>query len=169
MKKIRTALLLLLATAFLFVGGIAITYRTDILSYYKLKNIEFSDNQLYAVAYLGYNQIDDLDFYKEKYLAQDNIPQHHFSKGEYYLIIPRYSDMRVSLYKNTIVPMDKNLVYVNNESKPFIICCNESDIFSNATISFTYKGATAEFSPYFSLKDGTLMIGEAGVNITNQQ
>ena len=44
--------------------------------------------------------------------------------------------------------------------------CNVSDIFADVTVRLEYNGETAEFSPFISLKDGTLMIGERGLDLT---
>lgn len=132
----------------------------------KIESIPFEKNQLYAVAYLGYDDISQLSYYIEKYLDSDNIPIHYLSQGEYYLVIPRYSNMALSLYKNDIERMDSSLIFEEKECRPFVIQCNISDIFSDATISFTYNNETIEFSPYISLKDGEVMVGDRGLNIT---
>lgn len=132
----------------------------------KHDNIPFADKQLYAVAYLGYEEIEDLAFFEERYLDDERLPIHYFSKGEYYLIIPRYDAMDVCLYRNDLETMNKTLVYESKSCKPFIIQCNISDIFSDVTITFTYQGETIEFSPYISLMDGSVVVGERGLNIT---
>ena len=45
---------------------------------------------------LALEKIEDLDYYKDKYLGDGDISQLHISPGEYYLIIPRYEDMKVT-------------------------------------------------------------------------
>lgn len=132
----------------------------------KDNNISFAEKQLYAVAYLGYEKIEDLAFYEEKYLNDEIVPIHYFSEGEYYLIIPRYDTMKVCLYRNDLETMNTKLVYENESCKPFIIQCNISDIFSDVTISLEYQGEIVEFSPYISLMDGSVVVGERGINIT---
>lgn len=132
----------------------------------KLDAIPFRDDQLYAVAYLGYDEIRDLSFYTENYLDDENLPIHYLSKGEYYLVIPRYADMTVRLYQNDIETMDTSLIYEDAECRPFIIQCNVSDIFPDATIRLTHQTETVEFSPYISLQDGSVMVGDRGLNIT---
>ncbi len=132
----------------------------------KIESIPFLDNQLYAVAYLGYNEMDELSFYIEKYLDSDNIPIHYLSQGEYYLVIPRYSNMILKLYKNDMETMQSTLIFEEKEGRPFIIQCNISDIFPDITVSLTYNEEIVEFSPYVSLKDGTIMVGERGLNVT---
>ena len=132
----------------------------------KLDSIPFQENQLYAVAYLGYDEIQDLSFYTENYLDDENLPIHYISKGDYYLIIPRDTDMTVRLYRNDIETMDSSLLYEDTECRPFIIQCNVSDIFPDATIRLTHQTESVEFSPYISLQDGSVMVGVRGLNIT---
>lgn len=132
----------------------------------KRDNIPFEDNQLYAVAYLGYITIEDMDYYLENYLDEEEIPNYYFSGDEYYLIIPRHEDMEVRLYRNDLATMGKTLEQECESGKPFIVQCNVSDIFPDVTVELTHNGETVEFSPYISLKDGSVQVGEYGVNIT---
>ena len=134
----------------------------------KRNNIPFENNQLYAVAYLGYITIEAMDYYVENYLDEEEIPQYYFSGDEYYLIIPRYEDMEVRLYRNDLATMGKTLEQECEAGKPFIIQCNVSDIFPDVTVELTYQGETVEFSPYISLKDGSVQVGDRGLNITKQ-
>lgn len=132
----------------------------------KAETISFADDQLYAVAWVGYDDLTELPFYLDSYVDSDHVPTHYFSGGEYYLIIPRYSDMDLKLYKNDIAVEAPTLVYEESDCRPFLIQCNVSDIFPDATISFTRGEDTAEFSPYISLKDGSIEVGERGLNLT---
>lgn len=132
----------------------------------KRANIPFEDNQLYAVAYLGYITIEEMDYYLENYLDEENVPQYYFSGDEYYLVVPRYEDMEVRLYRNDLVTMGKTLEQECEAGEPFIIQCNVSDIFPDVTVELTYQGETVEFSPYISLKDGSVQVGDRGLNIT---
>jgi len=50
--------------------------------------------------------------------------------------------------------------------RPFILQCNVSDIFTDATICLTRETETVEFSPYISLEDGSVQVGDRGVDIT---
>lgn len=128
--------------------------------------IPFAAEQSYAVAHLGYQQIDSLDYYVEHYLDSDQLPIHHFSDGDYYLVIPRYSDMELSLYLHDLETSQPTLIYEDPHCQPFILQCNVSDIFADATIQLTYQGETVSFSPFISLKDGTLDIGAHGLELT---
>ena len=134
----------------------------------KRDNIPFAENQFYAVAHLGYQEIEDLEFYAEQYLDSDELPVHYFSDGDYYLVIPRYTEMKLSLYRNDIVTSSPALVYEEPDCRPFILQCNVSDIFPDAAIQLTYEGETVEFSPFISLKDGSVDVGERGLLLTDQ-
>lgn len=133
---------------------------------FKRNALPFEDGQYYAVAYLGYQQIDDLDYYTEHYLDHDSLPVHYLSAGDYYLVIPRYTGMELSLYRNDLETSQPILIYQDPDCQPFILQCNASDIFADATIRLSYKGETAEFSPFISLMDGSVDIGARGLDIT---
>lgn len=135
----------------------------------QIEEIDFAENQLYAAAYLGYYGYEDLENlsqYSLKYDLDEDIPIHYFSQGEYYLVIPRYENTDLKLYKNDFNTMDSILVYEEKDMRPFVIQCNVSDIFSDVTVSLTYNDEEVSFSPYRSLKDGSVQVGERGKNIT---
>ena len=132
----------------------------------KRDNIPFAEDQFYAVAHLGYQEIENLEFYAEQYLDSNELPVHYFSDGDYYLVIPRYSGMKLALYHNDIETLEPTLLYEDPDCQPFILQCNASDIFADATISLTYEEETAEFSPFISLKDGSVEIGDQGLDLT---
>lgn len=131
-------------------------------------NIPFLDGQLYAVAHLGYQEMTELEHYTEQYLGGIQVPVHYFSSGDYYLVIPRYSGMSLSLYQNDIETSASTLVYEDHDCQPFVLQCNASDIFPDATIRLVHRDQTAEFSPFLSLKDGSLDIGPYGLDLTEK-
>ena len=110
--------------------------------------------------------MEDLSYYTQRYLDSGDLPIHYFSPGEYYLIIPRYPDMSLALYKNDIQTNQPALVYEDPVCEPFLIQCNISDIFSDVTVELTYQGETVSFSPYISLKDGSVQVGERGLDLS---
>ena len=128
--------------------------------------IPFEAGQLYAAAYLGYQTADGLDYYAERYLDSDQLPVHYVSDGDYYLVIPRYDGMSLSLYVNDIETSLGTLRFFDPDCGPFIVQCNASDIFTDVTVRLEYGGETAEFSPFISLKDGAVMLGERGLDLT---
>lgn len=132
----------------------------------KRDQIPFTDGQSYAVAHLGYLEIEDLDYYVQRYLDSDDIPIHYLSSGDYYLIIPRYEGMELSLCANDFNTSESTRFYQETDCQPFILQCNVSDIFPDATIELTYQDEKVSFSPFISLKDGSLDIGEHGLDLT---
>jgi hypothetical protein len=167
MKKSVVYLVSMLCCVLLFGGCTSNPEQSSQTSEHSRQNeIPFGEEQLYAVAYLGYQQMDDLDYYVEQYLDSDQLPIHYLSGGDYYLVIPRYSGTKLSLYQNDMETMQSSLIYEEPDCQPFILQCNVSDIFADATICLTYQNQTAEFSPFISLKDGSLDVGAYGLNIT---
>lgn len=76
-----------------------------------------------------------------------------------FLIIPRYKNIEIEIYKQELKEdgkMKETLVKKVNE--PFYLECNISDLYSNAVIKIKYKNKTYNYSPYYSLKDGSLML-----------
>ncbi len=132
----------------------------------KQENIQFTEGQLYAVAWVGYGEATDLPFYLEQYIDADELPTHYISGGDYYLVIPRYENMKLELYKNDMTTNTSSLVFEESDCGPFLVQCNVSDIFSDATVALTYNEEQVEFSPAISLMDGSFVIGEYGLNIT---
>ena len=128
--------------------------------------IPFEAGQLYAAAYLGYQTADGLDYYVERYLDSDKLPVHYVSDGDYYLVIPRYDGMSLSLYVNDIETSLGTLRFFDPNCGPFVVQCNASDIFTDVTMRLEYGGDAAEFSPFISLKDGEPMLGERGLDLT---
>jgi hypothetical protein len=131
----------------------------------KRDNIPFEEGQLYAAAYLGYQEPEDLDYYVEQYLDIDQLPVCYLSGGDYYLVIPRYEGTALSLYQNNLESGQSFLVYEDPDCRPFLLQCNVSDIFADATLRLTYGDSTVEFSPFISLKDGSVDIGP-GLDLT---
>lgn len=127
----------------------------------KRDNIPFKDNQMYAVAYAGYQKMDPLEKYSE-YLDTLDLPCHYVSDGEYYIIIPRYDDMDLKLYRIDTDTSDKVLFYQTADCKPFIVQCNASDICNDAFIELNYKNRKTGFSPYISLEGGGLQANGEG-------
>ena len=145
-----------------------------------LSTLPYTDGQLYAAAYLGYQAPTDLDFFQQTYFGGRELPVHHISDGDFYLIIPRDPNATVRLYKNDMVTDSKTLFYEQTNGDAFVIGCNVSDIFPDVTVEITASdgekvsfsveitsgGETVDFSPYISLKDGSVQVGARGLNIT---
>ena len=121
-----------------------------------LSTLPYTDGQLYAAAYLGYQAPTDLDFFQQTYFGGRELPVHHISDGDFYLIIPRDPNATVRLYKNDMETDAKTLFYEQTNGDAFVIGCNVSDIFPDVTVSITSGGETVDFSPFISLKDGSV-------------
>ena len=65
-----------------------------------LSTLPYEDGQLYAAAYLGYLEPKDLDFFRQTYFGGRELPVHHISDGDFYLIIPRDPNATVRLLRN---------------------------------------------------------------------
>lgn len=132
---------------------------------WRIRSHETSGAPLYSVAYLGYGETVDLLTCIEA-LGLDVPPTCFVSGGEYYLIVPRYEDMHLALYRNDMESGERTLVREEETCRPFVLVCNVSDIFPDATVVLTRGGETVAFSPYLSLRDGSLQCGARGANIT---
>ena len=130
------------------------------------ENITFQEGQLYAAAYLGWEEMQGLSDYQTAYLKGESVPVHYISPGEFYLIVPRYPDMAVKLYRNDINSTEPTILFEAEDSVPFVVQCNISDIFSDLTVELSYGGETVSFSPYISLKDGSVEVGERGLELS---
>lgn len=126
----------------------------------------FAEGQMYAAAYLGYQQIEDWDYYADLCLDSGEVPVHYVSNGDYYLVVPRYDGMKLSVYVNDVVTDEGVLRYEDPSCEPFIIQCNASDVFADVTVRLEYDGETVEFSPFISLENGLPVLGERGLDIT---
>ena len=133
------------------------------------ETIPYEEGQLYAAAYLGYQETGELESYAEQYLDSDKIPTHYISNGDYYLVIPRYAGTALKLYRNDLETSQPVLIYEDPDCGPFVLQCNASDIFADATIRLEYEEEAAEFSPSISLKDGSVDIGDRGLDLTENQ
>lgn len=122
----------------------------------------YAEGQLYAVAYLGAAPATDA---YAAYLGAASVPVLHLSGEEYYLVIPRYDDMAVSVSRADMERAPE-LLYEETICRPFVVCCNVSDIFPDALIRLTRGQETVEFSPSVSLRDGSVLAGDRGLNIT---
>ncbi len=50
-----------------------------------LSTLPYTDGQLYAAAYLGYQAPTDLDFFQQTYFGGRELPVHHISDGDFIL------------------------------------------------------------------------------------
>ena len=94
-----------------------------------LSTLPYEGGQLYAAAYLGYLEPKDLDFFRQTYFGGRELPVHHISDGDFYLIIPRDPNATVRLLRNDMLTQTSSIFYEQPDGSPFVIGCNVSDIF----------------------------------------
>lgn len=151
-------------------GGDCLTLKADGDGWHILSHIPtdevFCGRERYGVAYLGWGEAGDLSAYAERFEFAEDIPTYRVSDGDYYLIVPRYEGMQMRLYRNDSESGERTLLYEEEACRPFLLACNVSDIFPDATVALTWEEETVEFSPFISLRDGTLEVGARGLDIT---
>lgn len=83
----------------------------------------------------------------------------HLSDGEYWLILPRYPGTALEVSQLDINTSEARLAYSDPDCEALILQCNISDIFPDAEIRLRCEEGEAEFSPYISLQDGSVVLG----------
>lgn len=129
----------------------------------EVQGIPFEEGQLYALAYLGYQESEKLDDFCAKYLDDAQPPVHYLSDGDYYLIIPRSETACVRLYQNDLETDRSTLFYEQSDGRPFVVQCNVSDIFPDLTVEIVDGDETVRFSPFISLENGEVQRTERGL------
>ncbi len=144
------------------------------------KVVDFkADDGLYlAVAYLGYGEEQaqkTLEQMAPGYTVDgenllEELPTVECPGEEYYLVIPRYADMAVSVQTLRLDEDGEAQVeqtQQREDAQGFVLKCNASDIFPNSQVVLSYDQWEGEYSPALSLKDGGLMGGEFVLDITD--
>lgn len=136
--------------------------------------ISWEENQNYAVFFLNY------DMYQENYLEEathvlealglqnvtEDIPCYLYEGTEYYLIIPRNTQLPTSIFQCIFEEVDfvKGELLAQIENEPyFIVQCNVSDLFPNIML---YQEEYS-FSPSISLRDGGMTPIEGVKDLTS--
>lgn len=89
---------------------------------------------------------------------------------EFYLVIPKYKATTIALRQLDLTEQGKlsqveNLPVENmSVTGPALLAVNISDIYSNAKIILKHRDQESEFTPFISLKDGSLIIDQASVD-----
>ena len=78
------------------------------------------------------------------------------SDGEYWLILPRYPGTALEVSQLDINTSEARLVYSDPDCEALILQCNISE------------EGEAEFSPYISLRDGSVVLGPEGLDLTRE-
>lgn len=159
MKKIC-----LILTIVIFVVAIAtsiVLFYTNMESEYA-KGIPFkSDEEILGLIYLGGLDLDYDYTLVDRYYTkkeQEQFPTLELDGEECYLVIPRYMT-EVDIYELTMNEDGSTKKEHSMMSMiPFFVKCNASDIFPNSELSFNRKGTHYTYSPYISLKDGSVVV-----------
>lgn len=156
MKK---SLLIFCVLVILVVFCFAIIYISNSETSYA-KKLDFEDEQVLAVFYIG-GTSDTYDYsLVEKYFGKDSIENFKEIKiegEEKYLIVPRYKG-KVEVHSLTLngEDIENNLIEIVDQ--PFYIVCNASDIFPNSRIKLETRTGESVYTPYISLKDGSVVV-----------
>lgn len=152
-------------------------------------NIKVDDNYEAIVLPVGVSfdedslksMLSNLNFWSEKYdeddieklfilVKNEETGKIYLSAQEFYLVIPKYENAKVSLQELNLSE-NGNLVPVKNEfidgksfNGPVLIAQNISDIYPNAEIKIKRKDKEVKFSPFVSLKDGEIMLDDSVYN-----
>lgn len=160
MKKVKAILLICI---FILFAVIAVVLANNMLSFETkyAKKLNFNnEEQLLAVAFLGglegeydYSAINK--YYTESEISKFKIIE--TDGEELYLVVPRYNN-NVVISSLTMTEDGGTISRVVEEiSEPFFLKCNISDIFPNAEIKFMNNKKEYKYSPYISLKDGSVV------------
>lgn len=142
----------------IIIGIIALVGLFIILDKENEEKYPYSDNHLYAIKYVGYD-VEDLSEYNDITCVE-------LEGDEYYYIEPRYTDYKVEIYENSLEDGRKFHLHTFNSGERFLLKCNQSDIFPNMTVViYLEEDEFIEFSPYQSLKDGSIGHSEYGYEI----
>jgi len=168
---------------FLGISGCSTPVRND----GEPNSFQWEEGAIAAMVYFNYLNSDSLDgkfnnwvsvynAYADEYSIFADVPTADVKTlilpgDEVYCLIPRYENARI-VVKTLNWPLDfdsNNMMEVGDKvfdeiAKAFIVCCNESDIYSNIQITIITDNNELTFSPFISLKDGEIIAGD-GVQV----
>lgn len=110
-----------------------------------------------------YYDVKDLNklFMLKKEEGADNT---YLMAQEFYIVIPKYKADEISLkelelFENgNLYPVPNDFIDGKSYTGPVLICQNISDIAPNGEICIESESGEIKFSPFVSLKDGSLML-----------
>lgn len=155
--------------------SISETSASSLASLRSLINTEYTDTPYYAgVAFLGYvndnNSTDQISDYISSSTASTiypflkDIPKSNYvSTGgaELYAIVPKNDEISISVYKSDLTSNGKfkaeeTPMYEGEPGEIVILCCNISEIYSDAFVSASNSKNKRSFWPSVSLENGQL-------------
>lgn len=130
---------------------------------YLKKDLPFKkeDGKHLGIIYIGGLE-EDYDYTTvDKYFNTRDFETVALEGEEKYLIIPRNCEVEVySISMDEVDEVDfiMSEKYIKTMNKPFYITCNVSDIIANSLLRVRKEGKQYSYSPYISLKDGSLVV-----------
>lgn len=170
MKKYRIITSLIVVVVLGLISALAYNYFfTKETSY--ADRITFNDDEdMLAIFFLGGLEGSYDYSIVNKYFAENELKQFHtleLEGEECYLVVPR-DDISVTVSSLSMTEDGGTKARkVTEYNEPFYIKCNVSDIFSNVELSFKYMDKLYSYSPYISLKDGSIVV-EDFVTLVNE-
>lgn len=159
MKKIVILMISVLILAIIFFAGYRLILNKP--EYLKMNlPYENDDDILLGIIYIGGLEQDYDYSVVDKYFNTRDFETIALDGEEKYLVIPKNCEAEV--YSLSMDEVDEDYTikekYIKTMSTPFYITCNVSDIISNSLIRVTKAGKQYSYSPYISLKDGSLAL-----------
>lgn len=126
---------------------------------------EIEEGKYIGIMYIGGSE-DSYDYtLVNKYYEKNEFETIDIGGEEKYLVIPLGNSLSIySLELTEDGGVDEKLIRKTIIS-PVYIKCNRSDIFSNCMLRITINGKQYSYSPYISLKDGSLVVEDFVFNI----
>lgn len=124
-----------------------------------LKDV-LSKLKLWSSKYYAVKDLNKL-FVLKKEEGADNT---YLMAQEFYIVIPKYKADEISLkelelFENgNLYPVPNDFIDGKSYTGPVLICQNISDIAPNGEICIESESGETKFSPFVSLKDGSLML-----------
>lgn len=138
---------------------------------YKEFGGEENDNYYCGVIYLGSTLDTSIEEYREMYndCAWAASAEVCSVTGEdAYLIVPKYEGAEVTVQSYEAIE-DQKTEIVLSTSEPIFLECNISDIMPNSWITVESAEGQCEFSPFISLKDGSVSASAGVLTVDGSQ
>ncbi len=98
----------------------------------------------------------------EKYYTKEELKEMQKVNMEGYntfLIVPKKPETKIQIYSQFLNDQgEMEVMFYKEVIGSFLLKCNTSDLYSNVLLKVITDDKTYEYSPYYSLKDGHLMI-----------
>ena len=147
----------------LIIVGVIISNMDDSNMLKEAKDVGLTANDNYLI---GVSLLDNKEQVTD--YIDSEVKFYDLNGDEIYLIVPKYKDTTVKIYESELTD-DGNLEKANlvdTLSEPFIIKCNISDIVPSVILKITHEDRVEEYSPFISLKDGSLVTSDFVYNFT---